>query len=136
MDSAKTGLASALWGWALFLAVETLTQIVFKFAGATLDLGDGTLLALAARALSTPVVLLGFVLYFAGFLIWMTILKDVDLGRAYPLTALMYVTTLIAAVVVFHETLTPMRLLGVATIMAGVVVLSSDTDSDRPPPET
>ena len=113
--------------------METLTQIVFKFAGATLDLGDGGLAALVVRALSTPVVLAGFALYFVGFLIWMTILKDTDLGRAYPLTSLMYVTTLLAAVFVFHEALTPLRVLGVVTIMAGVVILSSDQDSDPPP---
>ena len=125
-------MASALWGWALFLAVETLTQIVFKFAGASLELDAGGPAALVARALTNPMVIVGFVLYFAGFLIWMTILKDVDLGRAYPLTSLMYVTTLLAAVFVFHEALNPLRLLGVATIMVGVVILSSDADTEKP----
>ena len=111
-------------GWTLFLVIETLTQIVFKIAGATLD-GQAGFPAMAAKALTTPAVLGGFALYFIGFLIWMTILKDVDLGHAYPLTSLIYVTTVIAAIALFHERLNLIRVLGVTTIIAGVVLISS-----------
>jgi len=122
--------ARALWaaigGWVLFIVVETATQVAFKYAGATLDDRSG-LAHLVAQALSTPVVLLGFGLYFAGFLVWMTILKDVDLGRAFPMTAIIYVSTLVAAVFLFHERLNPTRIAGVVVIALGVALLASDS---------
>ncbi|WP_293905185.1 EamA family transporter [Phenylobacterium sp.] len=122
-------LGRALWGWALFIAVETLTQVVFKFAGASLDVGQG-LVTTALHAVTTPVVLLGFALYFCGFLIWMTILKTIDMGRAFPMTGAIYVATLAAAVLVFHETMNLTRIVGVVAIIAGVVLMASDEDSE------
>lgn len=124
----RSSLARVLSAWALFIAVETLTQVVFKFAGATLDDSQG-LLAMAQHAATTPVVWLGFALYFCGFLVWMTILKDIDMGRAFPMTATIYLTTLATAVLVFHETLNATRIAGVVAIIAGVVLMASDEDS-------
>ena len=117
-------------GWLLFIAVETATQVTFKYAGATLDDRSG-LAHMIGHALTTPVVLLGFVLYFCGFLIWLTILKDIDLGRAFPMTAIIYVTTLASAVLLFNEMLNPLRIAGVLVIAAGVVLLASDTGATR-----
>ena len=126
---ATKSLARAIAGWLLFIAVETATQVTFKYAGGTLDDSAG-LVQMALRAAQTPLVVLGFVLYFAGFLIWLTILKDIDLGRAFPMTAVIYVSTLIAAVTLFHEHLNPMRIAGVLVIGVGVALLASDTPSE------
>jgi drug/metabolite transporter (DMT)-like permease len=122
----RSALGAAIGGWLLFIAVETATQVAFKYAGATLDDGSG-LGHLVAHALATPVVLLGFGLYFCGFLLWLTILKSVDLGRAFPMTAMVYVTTLACAVMLFHERLNATRIAGVAVIALGVALLASDT---------
>ena len=124
-------LRLAIGGWLLFVMVETATQVAFKYAGATLDDRSG-LAHLIGHALTTPVVLLGFALYFCGFLIWLTILKDVDLGRAFPMTAVIYVSTLTCAVLLFHETLNLTRIVGVVVIAAGVALLASDTRSPAP----
>ena len=128
---ARSGLLPAIGGWLLFIAVETATQVTFKYAGATLDDSAG-LAHLAARAVTTPVVLLGFALYFCGFLIWLTILKSIDLGRAFPMTAMIYVSTLASAVLLFHEVLNPTRIAGVLVIAAGVALLASDTAAAAP----
>jgi drug/metabolite transporter (DMT)-like permease len=124
-------LTAAIGGWILFIVVETATQVAFKYAGATLDDRSG-LLHLVTQALATPVVLLGFGLYFAGFLVWMTILKDVDLGRAFPMTAIIYVSTLVAAVILFHERLNATRIAGVVVIALGVALLASDNGAGDP----
>lgn len=124
------GLAAVLGGWVFFIALETTIQVVFKLAGGDLD-SDVGLAAMVHHALTTPIVLLGFGLYFCGFLVWMTLLKDLDLGRAFPMTALVYVATLAAAVFMFHERLNATRIVGVLVIMAGVVLLASDENSPR-----
>ena len=123
------GLGRALLGWIVFIAVETATQVTFKLAGNTLDDSAG-LGHLVAHALRTPVVFLGFGLYFCGFLIWLTILKEVNLGRAFPMTAVIYISTLASAVLLFHEVLSPTRVVGVLVIAAGVALLASDRDPD------
>ena len=117
-------------GWVLFLAVETAAQVSFKIAGAGLDISQGVGPMLAHAAVS-PWVVTAFTLYFGCFLLWMLILKDADLGRAFPMTALIYLCTLAAAIFLFHEMLTPMRVVGILAIIAGVVMLASDENSAR-----
>lgn len=127
---ASKSFGKAIAGWLLFIAVETATQVTFKYAGGTLDDSAG-LAQMVVRAAHQPLVLLGFGLYFAGFLVWLTILKDIDLGRAFPMTAVIYVSTLVAAVTLFHEHLNPMRIVGVAVIGVGVALLASDAPADH-----
>ena len=122
--------ARAILGWVLFLMVETAAQVSFKIAGSGLDASHG-LWALIARSAFSPWVLIAFTLYFGCFLLWMLILKDADLGRAFPMTALIYLCTLGAAIFLFHEVLTPMRIIGILAIVAGVVLLASDENSAR-----
>jgi len=125
--------ARAILAWLLYLVVETSVQVVFKIAGTGLDPTHG-IGPLILHAVLSPWVLGGFGLYFIGFLLWMTILKDADLGRAFPMTAMVYLTTLAAAVFLFHEVLTPLRIVGILTILVGVGVLASDENSVEPPP--
>ncbi len=127
--------AKAVLSWIAFLAVETATQVAFKIGGATLDASHG-LLGLIAHSAFSPFVVGGFVLYFGCFLLWMSILKDADLGRAFPMTALIYLCTLGAAVFLFHEVLSPIRILGIIAIIVGVVVLVSDENSPDLPIES
>jgi drug/metabolite transporter (DMT)-like permease len=125
-------LRAALAGWLLFIALETTIQVVFKFAGETLN-ADAGAAALIRHALTNPVVLLGFGLYFCGFIVWMTLLKDLDLGRAFPMTAIVYVTTFAAAVLLFGERPNVTRIVGLLVILAGVVLLVSDENSPPSP---
>ena len=122
----------ALLGWLLFLVVETAVQVVFKIGGGGLDDAHG-LRPLLLNAVASPWVIGGFVLYFAGFLVWMTILKDADVGRAFPMTSLVYVCTLGAAIGLFHEVLTPVRIAGIVLILGGVVMLAGDEDRVKEP---
>lgn len=130
-SGSEKSLRKAIAGWLLFIALETATQVAFKFGGSTLDdkLGVGPMIAAAAH---NPVVWLGFGLYFLGFLVWLTILKDIDLGRAFPMTAVIYVATLAASVMLFHEVLNPKRVAGVLVIALGVALLAADVPDDDP----
>ncbi|MDY6327539.1 MAG: EamA family transporter [Bacteroidales bacterium] len=57
--------------------------------------------------------------YGAGALLWFHILKNHPFSKAYPLISLSYVFGMLAAVVVFKESVPPVRWLGVLLIMAG-----------------
>ena len=57
--------------------------------------------------------------YGAGAVLWMHILKNYPFSRAYQLISLSYVFGMIAAVLIFHETVPATRWIGVLLIMAG-----------------
>jgi len=57
-------------------------------------------------------------------LLWFYILKNTDLSLAYPLISISYIFGTLAAVFIFHETVSPTRWLGVLLIMIGVALLA------------
>ena len=130
MGKITRAAALTVGSWVLFVAIETATQVVFKLGGATLDPGAG-IVPMVLRALMTPTVMIGFALYFCAFLCWMTILKDIDLGRAFPMTASVYFGTVSGGVLIFHEHLTPLRIAGVVVIVAGIALLAFDRNSPK-----
>ena len=108
--------------WVAFLALDTATQIAFKWgAGALLGFDFGW--ALVARALSTPGVLVAAAGYTATFWVWVKILNATPLSRAFPMTGLAYVTVPLLAAAIFGETIDMMHAAGIVLIVAGVVAL-------------
>jgi undecaprenyl phosphate-alpha-L-ara4N flippase subunit ArnE len=60
----------------------------------------------------------------AASVIWFYVLKRYDLSLAYPLISFSYVFGALAAVFIFHETVSPTRWIGILFIMIGVAFLS------------
>ncbi len=116
-----------LAGWTLFIAVEATLQVAFKIGGAGL-VDDQGVAALVVSALSSAWVWLGFFLYLVSFVLWMGILDDSDVGKAFPMSAMVYVATVGVGAFLFHEPLTPVRLLAVALIIGGVVLVAGGPD--------
>jgi drug/metabolite transporter (DMT)-like permease len=52
--------------------------------------------------------------------LWVYILKHYPFSLAYPLGSISYIFGLVAAVLVFHEQVTPMRWMGVCIIIIGI----------------
>lgn len=59
----------------------------------------------------------------AASLLWMYMIKHYPLSMAYPTISLSYVMGMLAAVFVFHEQVPVVRWVGVALIMAGVLLI-------------
>jgi multidrug transporter EmrE-like cation transporter len=116
---ARLGLIGA------FLFFDTAVQIAFKLAGE--QLGDGALDAnwLVAAA-GSPTVWCAVLLYLTVFVLWMLILQQIDLSRAFPLTALTYVTVPAAGMLFFHESLTLAQAAGTALILVGVILVGQN----------
>jgi len=74
-------------------------------------------------ALMTPAFWLAILCYIATFIVWMAVLTRMDLSRAFPLTALTYVTVPALALMFFGEQLPAIRVLGIAVIIAGVIMI-------------
>ncbi|MDR1672418.1 MAG: EamA family transporter [Bacteroidales bacterium] len=57
-------------------------------------------------------------------LIWFHIVKHFELSVAYPLISISYVFGMIASILIFHETVSLSRWIGVGFIMVGVIFLT------------
>lgn len=62
--------------------------------------------------------------YGAGSLLWFYIIKHFPFSMAYPMVSLSYVLGMVAAILVFHEEVSPTRWLGVLLIMAGCYLIA------------
>lgn len=115
--------------WSAFLALDTGTQLAFKWGAdglAGLDFG----LAMMARSLTLPGVWLAALGYGGTFVVWMMILRMMPLSRAFPMTGLAYVTVPLLAWIVFGDRIDLARAGGIALIVAGVIALGWEEEAN------
>lgn len=108
--------------WALFIVLDTSTQIAFKTASQSVE-GLSFGLGFLRVALSTPALWVTILCYIGTFIAWMAVLMRMDLNRAFPLTALAFVTVPLLAFVLFGEQLPTLRVMGIGVIIAGVILI-------------
>lgn len=69
-------------------------------------------------------VVFGLLIYVTGTVFWLAALSRVDLSYAYPFASLSYVVMLAASWLIFHENITPLRLVGTLVVALGVILIS------------
>jgi drug/metabolite transporter (DMT)-like permease len=102
------------------ITLKTGVNHVTGTSGGELHLGAGSLRSL----LSSPIVWGGLVLFGLSAIVWLFALSRASLSFAYPFAALSYVLILVFSVLVLHETVQPLRWLGVAFIVTGIVLVA------------
>lgn len=75
------------------------------------------------RALSSALVIGGFVVYFISALVWISILSRTELSWAFPILSLSYVLTALLSPIVLHESFSAQRLIGTLVICLGVFLV-------------
>lgn len=120
----------------LLLAIDTFNQVAFKMAGertAPVTFDADWLM----RIVNEPWI--GAILagYLMAFLIYMTLLRDVQIGPAFAASHLEIVTVMIFSVLFFDERFTSLQVVGCAAILGGVAILAitekPDEREKRPP---
>jgi drug/metabolite transporter (DMT)-like permease len=106
----------------LSILLTSLGQLFFKKGMMLLKEAHprASLAQLTVMAFLHPQVLLGFLSFGAGAVLWLAVLAREEVGYAYPLSALGYLVVLFASHFFFQESLSFSRILGVLLIMAGV----------------
>ena len=94
-------------------------QILFKRAAMQITPGAGPWVLDVARL---PTMWLAVALYAGATILWVRILTNVPLSRAYPFAALAFVLVPAAGYVLFHEPITLRYALGASLIIIGVAV--------------
>ncbi len=69
-----------------------------------------------------PWIMSGMAAGFLAFLCWMAAMTKFELSYAYPFMSLSFLFVLILSAVLFHEPVTIPKVVGVALIVAGIVI--------------
>lgn len=107
------------------IALSTAAQILLKVgmngvrAAPAADI-TGSIMAAAF----SPWVVGGLAAYGASAVVWLLVLAKVDVSRAYPCVALGFALTVLAGHVLLGEPVGLARIVGVAVIMGGVVIVA------------
>jgi multidrug transporter EmrE-like cation transporter len=84
--------------------------------------------ALCWQIITTPALLLGYILAGVTAIIWLLVLSRMDLSHATPvLNGVYYILLMLASAFVLREDVTPWRIGGAILIVVGVAVLSRPT---------
>lgn len=109
------------------IALTVYGQLVVKWqvskVGA-LPAGLGGKLGFMLTMLLNPWILSGFFAAFLASFCWMAALTKFPLNFAYPFTSLSFVAVLLASALLFYEPVTLSKWVGMALLIAGVVVSS------------
>ncbi|MDB5457981.1 MAG: Permease of the drug/metabolite transporter superfamily [Caulobacter sp.] len=116
------------------LPLLTLGYQVAAKASATHLAGARFDLAWLASAARLPTVQLLLVLEVASFAAWMTVLAEMPLSAAFPLSAVSYVLIIAASAVVFHEPVGALQGVGSLAILAGVWLIGRGSSEARAAP--
>lgn len=100
-------------------------QIVIKWqvlaAGAFPDSPAEKALFLA-RLLANPWIVSALVAALAAAVTWMAAMTELDLSHAYPFLSSVFVLVPLASVLLFNEPVTAPKVIGLALVVAGIVV--------------
>jgi len=102
----------------VFTLVAAIAQPLFK-TGANRLFANLTPMGLVS---DVPLVV-GLTLYGFGSILMILALRWGELSVLYPIISLSYVWVAILSVIIFHETMTPAKIGGIAIIIAGVAIL-------------
>ncbi len=102
------------WTTAVYLTVSVILVATRQIR--TIHLGYGSLMAVISGALAA-----------SGLILFFFVVRQANVSRAVPFMASYPVVTIALASLVFSERLTLVQALGVALVLAGLVILSSQS---------
>jgi drug/metabolite transporter (DMT)-like permease len=113
--------------WALVAAGVLMSAFgsIFLKLGARQISHDSGLLVAAGQAFTSALLGLGVILYVVPVLIWIYLLKRIDISFLQPLFSSVYVVTPILAIFLLGEAVPLGRWLGIAVVCAGVALIAS-----------
>jgi drug/metabolite transporter (DMT)-like permease len=113
-------VASVMLAGVAQITLKAGVNRVTEAQGGELRFDAGSLTAIA----TSWIVLAGLALFGVSAVLWIFALSRASLSFAYPFAALGYVLIVLFSVFVLHETVPPLRWLGVAFICVGIVLVA------------
>jgi multidrug transporter EmrE-like cation transporter len=116
-------LALILTGVALNAAAQLLLKAGTNAVGQFAFTADN-IVPVGTRLAFEPHILAGVTCYVVSLVVWIMGLSRVEVSIAYPMLSLGYLINALAAWYLFGESLSAMRLAGIAFIIVGVFVIA------------
>jgi multidrug transporter EmrE-like cation transporter len=109
----------------LSIALGAVGQVLMKWGTGQVALsGHEGVLEVLLRYLTSLPVLAGLGCYGLSAVLWILAIARVELSIAYPMVALSYVLVFALSVWLFGETISGLRIGGLALILVGVVLIA------------
>ncbi len=99
-------------------------QIALKQTTKRMELNHGGLFNEPLQLIQDPFFILGLLLYAISVLNWIVVLSRLELSVAYPLMSIGYILTLFAGVYWYAEPISVTRVVGILTIITGVILIT------------
>jgi multidrug transporter EmrE-like cation transporter len=120
-----TGFFLVLLTAGLTMAANLMLRAGIDSAGGFSAASVGQLLHALVRLFMQPVFCIGFVIYFLAAVVWFRVIATEPLSLAYPiLVSLTFSLVTAGAVLLFSEPLSLRKVLGLAVILAGILIIS------------
>lgn len=120
--------------WLAVPVLNTLQQLFLKLGadGAANSHGAGFI----ETVLLSPWFAVAITAEIACFVIWMTILSELNLSKAFPLSALSYILIMAVAFFAFGEPVQPLNVVGTLLILAGLWCIATASEKTKEPSST
>jgi drug/metabolite transporter (DMT)-like permease len=112
------------------IALDTGLQLIWKIGVAGIP--DASAWDAAVAVALNPIFILVVAFMAAQLVNWLKVLDHADLSYAKPFTSLSYVTVCALSVLVLHERIAPLQIIGIAVVVAGVWCVSITKRSTLP----
>ena len=83
------------------------------------------------QATHSPWAVVVLVSELLSFVLWLNVLTNVPLSKAFPITAVAYIAIELMSWTLFKEPVLPLQIIGSALILAGVWFVSIASDHDQ-----
>ena len=130
MEAARPGISTAqvVAYVALAAGLSATGNLIIKNAARSmggLNLSGGHLAQTLFHLFTNAGIILGLALYLVGFVLWAKVLSTVDISLAYPIfISLAFVLVVVGSRIFLSESLNPLKILGIAIIALGIIVVS------------
>lgn len=104
--------------------MAALAQFLFKWGVNSLDTANKSVGQIIKAGVGNVYVWCGVLGYVINLSLWLYVLSQLELSKAYPMTSLAYIFTLFLGLFFLNEQITPLKLFGILLIIAGVILLT------------
>ena len=108
--------------WLVVPVLNTLFQFFIKLGAEQMNAGDAE--SWLWQALSSYWILAAIAVEIVTFFIWMNVLAELDLSRAFPLSGISYVLIIATGWFVFGERVVALQVVGSGLILLGVWLIA------------
>ena len=104
--------------------MAALAQFLFKWGVNSIDTADKSIGQIIKAGVGNVYVWCGVLGYVINLSLWLYVLSQLELSKAYPMTSLAYIFTLFLGLLFLNEQITPVKISGILLIIVGVVLLT------------